>query len=114
MVRTLSLDLDVLNIRVNLLCPFWTDTGIVPKEVLERSASAKRSMQPPQACSHAVAHLGLDRQCQGKVVYVAVSTYTDVDQGLLQCRAQWLGRRNHEDRLVWENDPFNAESRTLF
>lgn len=112
MVRTLGYDLDLVNVRINLMCPFWTDTGIVPKEVLEKSASAKRSMQPPTACSAAVAHLGLDEKCQGKVVYVAVGTYTDLDAGLIQTRHLWLGQRNHEDRLVWENDPSNADNRT--
>ena len=112
MVRTLGYDLGTVNVRINLMCPFWTDTGIVPKEVLEKSASAKRSMQSPAACSAAAAQLGLDTSCQGKVVYVAVGMYTDVDEGLMQCRPVWLGQGNHEDRLVWEQDPYNAENRT--
>lgn len=112
MVRTLAYDLGTVNVRINLMCPFWTDTGIVPREVIEKSASAKRSMQPPSACSSAVAHLGLDEACQGKIVYVAVGTYTDVDKGYMESRPLWLGQSNHEDRLVWEEDPSNAENRT--
>lgn len=112
MVRSLSYDLHTLNLRINLMCPFWTATGIVPQEVLETSASAKRSMQPPINCTYAVAHLGLDPACQGKVVYVAEGTYTDIDVGLMKTRPQWMGKNNHEGRLVWEEDPSTADNRT--
>lgn len=112
MVRTLAPDLGTLNVRINLMCPFWTDTGIFPKEQLVKNASAQKSMQPPIACSYAVAHLALDETCQGRVVYVAAGTYTDVDQGLMDTRPLWLGKDNHLDRLVWEEDPTNAEYRT--
>ncbi|ETI26513.1 hypothetical protein G647_03290 [Cladophialophora carrionii CBS 160.54] len=112
LVRTLGPDLHRVNVRINLMCPFWTDTGIIPPDLLAKNASAKRSMQPPSACARAVAHLGMDPSCSGKVIYVASSTYTDVDAGLMATRALWLGQRNHEDRVVWEEDPSNAEFST--
>lgn len=105
MVRTLANDLGALNVRINLMCPFWTDTGIFPPGLIEKSASAKRSMQPAIACSHAVAFLGLDASCQGRVIYAASSTYTDLESGLYKTRPLWMGEKNHLDRVVWEEDP---------
>lgn len=87
------------------MCPFWTDTGIFPPGLIEKSASAKKSMQPAISCSYAVAYLGLDKDSQGKAVYVAASTYTDVEKGIRDSRAIWLGHENHLDRVIWEEDP---------
>jgi len=105
LVRTLANDLGGLKIRINLMCPFWTDTGIFPPGLVEKSASAKKSMQPAICCSYAVAYLGLDPTNQGRVIYAASKTYTDLEAGLYKTRPLWMGVENDLDRKIWENDP---------
>jgi hypothetical protein len=82
------------------MCPFWTNTGIFPPGLVEKSASAKQSMQPAVACSYTVAFLGLDTSCQGKVIYIALSTYTDVESSLYKTRPLWMCKQNHKDQVI--------------
>jgi hypothetical protein len=63
-----------------LVCPFWTDTVILPPEERDKVASAKENMQAADI-TKAVAYLPLNQNCQGMVLYAANSRYFDVDSG---------------------------------
>ena len=102
------------NIRINLVCPFWTDTGIVTQDMKDQNIAAQRSMQPAVAVSYAVAHLSLDTNCQGIALYAASGKYTDIEKGFSLTRPVWLGPQNHLDRLVGEEDPSLVNFRTKF
>jgi hypothetical protein len=102
------------DIRLNLVCPFWTDTGIIPPEQREKLASARECMQPADVPAKAVAYLSLNQDCQGTVLYAACGKYTDVEKGIHLTRPVWLGPKNHLDRVLWEDDPVQASFKTKF
>ncbi|OQV02315.1 hypothetical protein CLAIMM_07533 [Cladophialophora immunda] len=115
LIRTLRTDIpEKYNIRLNLVCPFWTDTGIIPPEQREKIVSARECMQPADVPAKAVAYLSLNHQCQGMVLYAACGKYFDVDWGFQLTRPVWLGAKNHLDRVSWEEDPAALAFRTRF
>ncbi|KAL4809777.1 hypothetical protein BDV18DRAFT_156162 [Aspergillus unguis] len=72
MVRTLQTDIPAeFDITLDMVCPFWTDTGIISPEQKEQLASAKKCMQPADAPAKAVAYLALNRESHGRVAVVA-------------------------------------------
>ncbi|KIX96495.1 uncharacterized protein Z520_07761 [Fonsecaea multimorphosa CBS 102226] len=115
MVRTLRTDIpEKYNIRLNLVCPFWTDTGIIPPEERAKIVSARECMQPADVPAKAVAYLSLNRECHGMVLYAACGKYFDVEYGFHLTRPVWLGAKNHLDRVSWEEDPAALAFKTKF
>lgn len=115
LIRTLRTDIpEKYNIRLNLVCPFWTDTGIIPPAEREKIVSARECMQPADVPAKAVAYLSLNPDCQGLVLYAACGKYFDVDVGVQLTRPVWLGAKNHLDRVSWEEDPAALAFKTKF
>ncbi|EXJ91554.1 hypothetical protein A1O3_00102 [Capronia epimyces CBS 606.96] len=115
LIRTLRNDIPTkYKIRLNLVCPFWTDTGIIPPEEREKIVSAKTCMQPADVPAKAAAFVSLNPEYQGRVVYAACGKYFDVESGFQLTRPVWLGAKNHLDRLSWEEDPAALAFKTKF
>ena len=97
-----------------MVCPFWTDTGIISPEQKEKLASAKKCMQSGDVLAKAVAYLALNRDAHGKVLYAACGKYTDIEPGFQLTRPVWLGAENHLDRVLFEEDPHINSFKTMF
>ncbi|CAK7199385.1 hypothetical protein SEUCBS139899_002064 [Sporothrix eucalyptigena] len=115
MLRTLAYDVPPeFNINVNMVCPFWTDTGILSPEHREKLASAKKCMQPANVPAIAAAHFSLNPKVHGMALYAACGKYTDIESGFALTRPIWIGAENHLDRVLFEEDPAISGFKTKF
>ncbi|KAL1635494.1 hypothetical protein SLS58_010190 [Diplodia intermedia] len=74
-----------LPVRLNIVNPAWTDTGMVPASVVE-SVGAKT--QPPEVVARSVAMLMTDKSRNGQAIYSAESKLYEVEEAVLQPAAR--------------------------
>lgn len=74
-----------LPIRLNIINPAWTDTGMVPASVVE-SVGAKT--QPPEVVARSVALLFTDKSRNGQAIYSAESQLFEIEEAVLQPAAR--------------------------
>lgn len=86
-----------LPIRLNIINPAWTDTGIVPAAVVE-SVGAKA--QPPSVVARSAAMLMTDESRNGQAIYSAESKLYEIEQAVLQpAAATIVADRMSEDEV---------------
>ncbi|KAL1614866.1 hypothetical protein SLS54_009420 [Diplodia seriata] len=74
-----------LPVRLNIINPAWTDTGMVPASVVE-SVGAKT--QPPEVVARSVAMLMSDKSRNGQAIYSAESKLYEIEDAVLQPAAR--------------------------
>lgn len=74
------LDMAKLPIRVNMVAPSWTLTGLVPPEV----AAAGKKTQPPEVVGRQVALLMADENRDCQIIYSYDGRQKEIEQGVFQ------------------------------
>jgi hypothetical protein len=68
-----------LPIRINAIAPSWTDTGIVPREVI--AALGEGNYQSADAVGRSVTVLMADKERHGELVYSERGLYMEMENG---------------------------------
>ncbi|KAF2127772.1 NAD(P)-binding protein [Dothidotthia symphoricarpi CBS 119687] len=68
-----------LPIRINAIAPSWTDTGIVPREVI--AALGEGNYQSPDVVARSVVVLMADSRRYGELIYSDVGKFMDLENG---------------------------------
>ncbi|OJD28989.1 short chain dehydrogenase [Diplodia corticola] len=70
-----------LPVRLNIINPAWTDTGMVPASLVE---SVGGKTQPPEVVARSVALLMSDKSRNGQAIYSAVGQLFEIEEAVLQ------------------------------
>ncbi|KAH7371148.1 hypothetical protein BKA66DRAFT_444323 [Pyrenochaeta sp. MPI-SDFR-AT-0127] len=68
-----------LPIRINAIAPSWTDTGIVPREIL--AVLGEGNYQSADVVGRSVAILMADKQRHGELIHSEVGKFRDLENG---------------------------------
>lgn len=68
-----------LPIRINAIAPSWTDTGIVPREVL--AALGEGNYQSADVVGRSVTFLMTDKERHGELIYSDRGKFMDLENG---------------------------------
>ncbi|KAK5146480.1 hypothetical protein LTR32_001938 [Rachicladosporium monterosium] len=75
-------------LRINALAPGWTETGMVPKGVIEAAGQATQS---PDVVARSVALLMADEAYQGKLIYSNQGKYWEIEDAMLKTVVDIMG-----------------------
>lgn len=68
-----------LPIRINWIAPSWTDTGMIPRPILEVSEKLGFQFQTPRDVALSVAYLAATEEFHGHVLHSSKAKYQEVD-----------------------------------
>ncbi|KAK0265055.1 hypothetical protein LTR29_003443 [Friedmanniomyces endolithicus] len=83
-----NLERSGLPLRINALAPGWTETGMVPKGVIEAAGQATQS---PDVVARSVALLMADESYQGKLIYSNEGKYWEIEDAMLKTVVDIMG-----------------------
>ena len=79
------------NIRINAICPWMTDTGMV-KGIKEIWMKEGLPVNTPRDVGRVILEVAADGVSNGKAVFVEGGKGWDIEEGINACEEQWLGR----------------------
>ncbi|KAK5694148.1 hypothetical protein LTR97_009769 [Elasticomyces elasticus] len=86
-----------LPIRINSLAPGWTETGMVPKGVVEAAGAATQS---PDVVAKSAALLMASNSYQGTLIYSDRGKYWEIEETMLKHVADITGSGEGEDVVM--------------
>ncbi|KIW96773.1 uncharacterized protein Z519_02164 [Cladophialophora bantiana CBS 173.52] len=82
--------LTTLGIRVNSICPWTTETGMV-SQFLDKWRAGGFAVNSPEDIAQIYGALAVDAENNGKAVYVEGGRGWEIEEGLNRLGPQWLG-----------------------
>ena len=78
-----------LPVRINAIAPSWTNTGIVPAELVKQVAGV--AVQEPDVVARSVACLFTDRNRHGELIYSVEGRFKEIDALFLKVAEDIIG-----------------------
>lgn len=91
-MRSLRGLLSTFNTRINVICPWATDTGML-SGVRDIWTQSLLPMNTPEAVARIILQCTADYAIHGNAVFVADGVGFDIEEGLDRTEPQWLGEK---------------------
>jgi NAD(P)-dependent dehydrogenase (short-subunit alcohol dehydrogenase family) len=82
------------DVAINFVAPWMTDTRLMYPALRKTLAEANIPVQPAEAVALAMAYSVAKEGWTRKTIYVAASTYTEIEEPILRLEEEWLGLEN--------------------